>query len=141
MKRGFTLLELIIVIVIIGILAVIAMPIYTVNLNKARKAQALATLSGLKDAESAFRVKNGTSYSSSPDINVDLDGDNTDDIAFSLANTTDFKYSINNAGTLANANGLANATAGGESYCMNFNSGCTKNGTTLTSTSCNAGCP
>ena len=47
-KKGFTLIELIIVVVIIALLALIAIPKYSANINKARKAQVWSVLKGIR---------------------------------------------------------------------------------------------
>lgn len=50
MKKGFTLLELMIVVIIIGVLAAIAIPTYTGTVEKARAAEAIANMAGIKSA-------------------------------------------------------------------------------------------
>jgi prepilin-type N-terminal cleavage/methylation domain-containing protein len=49
-KKGFTLIEVLIVIIIIGILAAIALPQYVSTLEKARSAEALGALGSMRSA-------------------------------------------------------------------------------------------
>jgi type IV pilus assembly protein PilE len=47
LKRGFTLIELMIVVAIVGILAAVAVPSYTTSVQKSRRADARASLQQL----------------------------------------------------------------------------------------------
>ena len=55
-KRGFTLIELIIVVIIIGILAAIAAPMMQGNVNRAKASEALAAMGAIRTAERLYYV-------------------------------------------------------------------------------------
>ncbi|MFH0839147.1 MAG: prepilin-type N-terminal cleavage/methylation domain-containing protein, partial [Candidatus Omnitrophota bacterium] len=50
-KRGFTLLEVLMVVIIIGVLATLAIPQYTKTVEKARAAEAYSNLGTIRKAE------------------------------------------------------------------------------------------
>jgi prepilin-type N-terminal cleavage/methylation domain-containing protein len=61
-KKGFTLIELIIVIAIIGILAMIAIPAYVGQQKKAARTEAYANLENLRLLEEQYFAENGCYY-------------------------------------------------------------------------------
>ncbi len=56
-KKGFTLVELVIVIVIVGILSVISVPIYKGYVEKAKYTEGYVLLNAIAKAELAYHVK------------------------------------------------------------------------------------
>ena len=69
-KKGFTLLELLVVVLIIGILASIALPQYQMAVTKAKVASILPLMRRFKDALAEYKLQHG-SY-------LTEDGDNPD---------------------------------------------------------------
>ena len=59
-RRGFTLIELVIIIVILGILATQAIPTYLSLVNDAKKASAKANLGGLRSSISVYYAYKAT---------------------------------------------------------------------------------
>ena len=57
-KKGFTLLELIIVVIVIGVLATIAIPQYTKAVERAKGGKATSNLNLIRQAEHLYRANN-----------------------------------------------------------------------------------
>ncbi len=60
MKKGFTLLELIVVIIIVGLLATLGLTQYTKILEKGRIAEAKANVTQLRKLANMYYLQNGT---------------------------------------------------------------------------------
>ena len=69
MKKGFTLIELIVVIIIVGILAAIGMTQYTKVVEKGRAAEARLVLGSLRTAQVSYFMENDV-YAGLVDLNV-----------------------------------------------------------------------
>jgi type IV pilus assembly protein PilA len=57
-KKGFTLVELLVVIIIVGILSAIAVPMMRANVDKAKKSEAVAALGAIRTAERLYFTEN-----------------------------------------------------------------------------------
>jgi len=123
MRKGFTLLELLIVIVILGILASIALPRYFANLEKAREAEAKSTLNKIREAQMGYYAEKGNFTTGWP-INVTLTGDLTrPDISLIQPVSSSFNFTLK--ATCAQADTLL----GGVSYSMDYQDGRFRNTT------------
>ena len=87
-KKGFTLLELIIVIIVIGILASIALPRYTNVVNKAKLATAQQTLGEFRKAQIAYAANYGVYCNNSDIDDLDIAYPLTGMFSFSLPTST-----------------------------------------------------
>lgn len=57
-KKGFTMVELLVVLLIIGVLAAVATPMYLANANRAKASEAVATMGMIRQAEREYFTKN-----------------------------------------------------------------------------------
>jgi type IV pilus assembly protein PilE len=107
MKKGFTLIELIIVIIILGILAAIALSQYTKVVEKSRGVEARTILGDLRAAEVSYYYENGAYTATLGDLYIGASA--------SCDSTHFFSYACTTAGlcTATRCTGTAGKTPGG----------------------------
>ena len=71
-KRGFTLVELMVVIVIVALLAAIAVPLYTNYVKDARRSEGAGALAAVATAQQTYYQRNGAYANALANLNVDL---------------------------------------------------------------------
>lgn len=93
-KKGFTLLELLVVVIIIGVLASMALPQYTATIEKARSGEAVINVGAIRVALDRYWYQN--SGLPADDNFALLDLDNPNNITNKL-----YIYTFENKGTTA----------------------------------------
>ena len=71
-KKGFTLVELLVVVLIVGILAAVALPQYQKTMERSRAAEALTLLKSVNDAYQLHHLATGSYANSFDELSVDL---------------------------------------------------------------------
>jgi len=113
-KKGFTLLEVLIVVIIIGILASIAMPQYIAAIEKSRSAEAVTNIGSLKTSVDRYWYQKGTITDDPNDL--DIDNPNS-------ATNKQYSYAIDPTGTTGSVRKYtitATRTAGGNAYTVTW---------------------
>ena len=101
-KRGFTLIEIVVVIIIVGILAALGFTQYTKVVEKGRTAEAKSILGALRTAQRAYNLERGGYVNNVADLPVEA--------VSACANTHYFRYSCAATGACT----ATRCTAGGK---------------------------
>ena len=94
-KKGFTLIEILVVVLIIGVLAAIAMPAYMRSMERSKAASPMANLSAIAKAQKVYSV--GTDHYTNNIGNLDIslkDTSNGENATGSTFETENFVYNI-----------------------------------------------
>lgn len=105
MKKGFTLLELIVVIIIIGILATLGFTQYVKIVEKGRTTEAKMILGQIRTANEAYKLEYGT-YAGVPSLAVNVPD--------SCVSTHYFRYQVDIATATTFIAAARRCTAGGK---------------------------
>ncbi len=117
LKKGFTLLEVLIVVIIIGILVAIALPQYTTTLEKAKSAEAATNIGTLRTAIDRYWYQNSSTDPANTDI-TKLDIDNPNSVTNRLY---DYAISANSSdATTRTYTVTATRTAGSNTYTVQW---------------------
>lgn len=92
-EEGFTLVELLVVMLILGILAAIAIPSFFAQRDKARDADAKASVRAAETAMETYAVDNNGSYASATDANLEAIEETLDAGTLDVTSTAD-TYSV-----------------------------------------------
>lgn len=93
-KRGFTLIEILIVIVILGVMAGFAVPIYLGQTQKVYQQEALHNLGTWRESALRYYASNGSSYTNMSLTNMDYNPNLT-----LGGQTVHFEYAVTTADT------------------------------------------
>lgn len=119
-KKGFSLIELLIVIVIIGIIAIIAVPSLLESKKAAQHTATIAMLRNIGSAQVAYSSKIGNNGNYAPTL-VELQQQGFLDNRFSsaTANIDGFQFSGTAAGGLFSISAVGQGPNDGSSYYLN----------------------
>lgn len=113
MRRGFTLIELIIVVIIVGILATFAIPQFAATKERALDKEAQANLKLIQAAEKIYKMEMGTYYPAGGSTSVIADIN--DNLKLSLpASGVNWMY------TVTTATRRTTAARGGRTWTISF---------------------
>jgi len=101
-KKGFTLMELLVVVILVAILAGIAMPQYFNAVERQRSVEAVGILTSIEKSQMRYAAINEQYASDFSDLDVDLKSSTSGDNVTGAQFTTDyFTYTLTNANVTA----------------------------------------
>jgi prepilin-type N-terminal cleavage/methylation domain-containing protein len=104
-RKGFTLIELMVVVIIVGILAAVAIPIYRANIRKAAASEGAALLGAVLTSQKVYYAEYST-YASSPSaLSVDTIG-NKYFTSFTLSGVSASGFTASTTSSTAPADGV-----------------------------------
>ena len=118
MKKGFTLLELIVVIIILGILATLGFSQYMKMVEKGRSAEARMILGQIRTAQATYQLENGSYASAITSLPIDA--------PTGCATTHYFQYSADatsGTATRCSAGGKTPNATTGYTITLNYSTG------------------
>jgi prepilin-type N-terminal cleavage/methylation domain-containing protein len=98
MRKGFTLVEVIIVVIIVGILVSFALPPFMVTKERALDSEATSVLGLIRDADRAYRMEQSTFYPAAGTDTV-ISTINTN-LRLSIPTTSSWNYSVASTGII-----------------------------------------
>ena len=87
-KRGFTLLELLMVIIVVGILASLAIPQYQNFVERSRCTEAVNMIAAIKSAQALYELQEGETAGAIADLSDFISVVDTTNWAFTTTNAT-----------------------------------------------------
>ena len=103
-KKGFTLLELLIVVLIIGILSAVALPGYRKSVEKSRVADALTTMQTVAKSEHDWYLRKNNYTKDFSDLDIDLTDKNGNKADNATFKTDLYTYELLDTGIIADRN-------------------------------------
>jgi prepilin-type N-terminal cleavage/methylation domain-containing protein len=103
-KRGFTLIEVLIVVIILGILATLSVPQVTTMVRRARLAEAWTALGTVKSSLALYHLERGT-YVGATLANLDITA-NTNNFTLTLPTLTATTYVVRATGNTSNTTNI-----------------------------------
>jgi len=122
-RRGFTLIEMMIVVVIVAVLAAVALPAYFGSLRKTRRAEAVAAMSQIQQAQERWRASCPSYATLIPTANAGNCNTGTSGLAITAMAGARYAYalsSVSATGYTLTANTVAGSSQASDTGCTSL---------------------